>query len=88
MMIPITNLNVISLISVPRLSNVILGIFVWIGVGLFHHSLTMITSCIKVVNLNCVAISVALALSEQLLCNWCMALMCMIMICVRLGKDS
>ncbi len=32
-------------------------------------NLTMITSCNEMVNLNCVAINVALALSEQLLCN-------------------
>jgi hypothetical protein len=34
-----------------------------------NRSLTMITSCSEMVNFNCVATSVALALSEQLLCN-------------------
>jgi len=35
-----------------------------------NRILTMITSCNKVVNLNYVAISVAIMLSEQLFCNW------------------
>jgi hypothetical protein len=45
----------------------------------------MITSCSEMVNLNCLAIGVALALSEQLLCNWHM-MMHTIMPHVRLGK--
>ncbi len=51
-----------------------------------NRSLTMITSCNKVVNLNYVATGVALTRNEQLLCNWRMALMHMIMPRVRLGK--
>jgi hypothetical protein len=51
-----------------------------------NHSLTMITSCNKVVNLNYVVINITLALSEQLFCNWHMALMRMIMPHVQLGK--
>jgi hypothetical protein len=46
----------------------------------------MITSCNEVVNFNYAAISVALALSEQLLCNWQLTLMRMIMPHVWLGK--
>ena len=48
-------------------------------------SLTMITSYNKVVNFNCVTIGVALALNEQLLCNWHM-MMHTIMPHVQLGK--
>jgi hypothetical protein len=51
-----------------------------------HRSLTMITSCSEVVNLNYVVTGVALALNEQLLCNWCTMLMCTIMPRVWLGK--
>jgi hypothetical protein len=51
-----------------------------------NHSLTMITTCIKVVNLNCAATSVILALNEQILCNWCTMLMCMLMPRVQLDK--
>jgi hypothetical protein len=47
----------------------------------------MIKSCNEVVNFNYVATSVALALNEQLLCNWRMALMRTIMPHVRLGKS-
>jgi hypothetical protein len=47
----------------------------------------MIKSCNEVVNFNCVATSVALALNEQLLCNWRMGLMRTIMSHVRLGKS-
>jgi len=46
----------------------------------------MITNCTKVVNLNNVAINVALVLSEQLLCDWHMVLMRTIMPCVQLNK--
>jgi hypothetical protein len=46
----------------------------------------MITSYNEMVNFNCVAIGVALALSDQLLCNWRMALMHTIMPRVQLGK--
>jgi hypothetical protein len=51
-----------------------------------NHSLTMITSCNETINFNCVAIGVALVSIEQLLCNWHMVLMRMIMPCVWLGK--
>jgi hypothetical protein len=51
-----------------------------------NHSLTLITSCSKVVNLNYVATNVAIVLSEQLFCNWHMALMHMIMPHVHLSK--
>jgi hypothetical protein len=53
-----------------------------------NRSLTMITSCSKVINFNYVAIGVALTLSEQLLYNWHTTLMHMIMSHVRLGKGS
>jgi len=51
-----------------------------------NHSLTMITSCNKMVNFNYATTSVALALSEQLLCNWQLTLMRKIMPHVWLGK--
>jgi hypothetical protein len=41
---------------------------------IINHSLTMITSCNKMVNFNYVATGVALMLSEQLLCNWHMTM--------------
>jgi hypothetical protein len=50
-------------------------------------SLTMITSCNKMVNFNYLGTSVVLVLSEQLLCNWRTTFMCMIMPHVRLNKD-
>jgi hypothetical protein len=53
---------------------------------IINCSLTMITSCSEVINLNYVIIGVALVMNEQLFCNWHMALMCKIMPCVRLGK--
>jgi len=53
---------------------------------IINHSLTMITSCNEVVNLNYVAIGVALMSSEQLLCNWHTALMRTVVPHVRLGK--
>jgi hypothetical protein len=53
---------------------------------IINRSLTMIISCNKLVNFNYVAIGVALALSEQLLCNWCITLMHIIMPHVWLGK--
>jgi hypothetical protein len=46
----------------------------------------MITSWSEMVSLNYVATCLALALSEQLLCNLCTMLMHMIMARVRLGK--
>jgi len=46
----------------------------------------MITSCNEVVDFNCVTTNVTLTLSEQLLCNWHIALMRAIMPRVRLGK--
>jgi hypothetical protein len=52
-------------------------------VVIVNRSLTMITSCNKEVNFNYVATGVALALNEQLLCNWHMALMHTIMPRVR-----
>ncbi len=51
-----------------------------------NHSLTMITSCNEAVNINYVAINVALALTEQLFCKWHTTLMYMIMPHVWLGK--
>jgi hypothetical protein len=53
---------------------------------IINYRLTMITSCNEVVNINYVVIGVTLVLSEQLLSNWCAALMCTIMPHVRLGK--
>jgi hypothetical protein len=44
------------------------------------RSLTMITSCSEMVNINYVATCVIIALSEQLPCNWCT------MPCLWLGK--
>ncbi len=49
-------------------------------------NLTMIASCNEVVDFNCVTTGVTLTLSEQLLCNYHMALMCAIMPCVQLDK--
>jgi hypothetical protein len=46
----------------------------------------MITSCNEAVNINYVAINVALALTEQLFCKWHTTLMYMIMPHVWLGK--
>jgi hypothetical protein len=53
---------------------------------IINCSLTMITSCSEVVNINCVAIGVALVLNEQLFSNWRAALMRTIMPHVWLGK--
>ncbi len=49
-------------------------------------SLTIITNCSEVVNLNNVATNVALVLSEQFLYNWHMVLMRTIMPWVQLNK--
>jgi len=59
-----------------------------VNMVIINCSLTMITSCSKMVNLDYVVIGVTLALNEQIFCNWCTMLMCMIMPHVRLGNGS
>jgi hypothetical protein len=52
------------------------------------RSLTMITSCNEMVNINYVATCVTITLNQQLPCKWHTMLMCMIMPHVQLSKDQ
>jgi len=56
-----------------------MGICTQSNTVIINRSLTMITGCNEMVNLNCVAIGVALMLNEQLFYNWHTTLMRTIM---------